>query len=258
VSDKLPITESTGSAGNAEYNRVYTQQEVDALIAGAVLAIHKWALERGWKNMAKELLEQNPATADAARLALEEREKEIIADTLRAAADAIHKLQQVSTATDPPIVSYEEVILSLIPAKPLSPIPAEREKKLIADTLRAASDKIDEIIPAEFVRGHQSGDGPRSEIVTKYTRRAVLSILPAHIAVHAEERDRRVIAEALKEYEDDFIHIAEYWNGNENDRAVADALWEMRETAEKALKRIAAYRAAVQEKPQVGTSGNDS
>jgi hypothetical protein len=67
----------------------------------------------------------------------------------------------------------------------------ERDSCVIAATLRTAADKIDEIIPAEFLRGHQCGDGPRSEIVTKYTRRAVLSILPTEIAAHAEERDRR-------------------------------------------------------------------
>jgi len=45
-----------------------------------------------------------------------------------------------------------------------------------AAAIQAAADKIDEIIPEEFRKGHESIDGPRSEIVTKYTRRAVLAI----------------------------------------------------------------------------------
>jgi hypothetical protein len=91
VSDKLPITESTGSAGNADYNRVYTQQEVDALIAGAYLAQRKLVEKLRTLGNASRIYtgNRNPTPAGAAYLVIADELEQIL--TLAAARLALEE-----------------------------------------------------------------------------------------------------------------------------------------------------------------------
>jgi hypothetical protein len=75
----------------------------------------------------------------------------------------------------------------------------ERDAATRLATLDAVAVCVDETIRDEFREGHASADGPRSEIVAKYTRRAILALRTAPDLAWLERVKAQARAEAVEQ-----------------------------------------------------------
>ena len=98
---------------------------------------------------------------------------------------------------------------------------------------------------ANFIE-EASKDGYEKIMSWGQIKSGILALAPAASQRLYDLRIAEAVRDALEPYKQDFQHIAEYWNGSDNNMAVSDALEEMRTTAETAMERLASASAEVE------------